>query len=121
MAETDLGETLPRFLLQRVLLGEARAWIPAQPRQAEQRQQQIVQQRVLGKERDDLIGSREAEMRAPPGGHARDVVVEQRDAAAVWRDLAGDEAEERRLAGAVGPDNQPPLARFDHEIDAARD
>ena len=45
----------------------------------------------------------------------------RRDRAAVGRDLAGDQVEQRGLAGAVGADDQPPLARLDDEIDVGGD
>ena len=53
--------------------------------------------------------------------HARDVVAEQLDRAAVGREFAGDQVEQRGLAGAVRADDQPPLARRDVEIDVAGD
>ena len=37
--------------------------------------------------------------------------------AAAWREVAGDELEDRRLAGAVAPDDPPPLALGDGEGD----
>ena len=39
----------------------------------------------------------------------------------VGRDLAGDEIEQRGLAGAVGADDQAPLARLDREVDIGGD
>src|SRR5579862_380893 len=51
----------------------------------------------------------------------RNVTVEQQNSAAVGRKLAGDEVEQRRLAGPVGTDNQPALARLNREIDVLRD
>src|SRR5438105_13403280 len=63
-----------------------------------------------------MVGARDAEERAPPGGNAGDVAVEQRDRPAIGPELAGDQVEERRLAGAVRADDQSPLARLDGEI-----
>src|SRR6185312_12267158 len=60
-------------------------------------------------------------MRAAPARHAGDVLAEEDDAAAIGAQLAGNEIEERRLARAVRPDDQAPLAGFDGEIDMARD
>src|SRR2546425_783562 len=54
----------------------------------------------------------------PVLGQARDVVVEERDAAGARRQHAGDEVEQRRLAGAVGADERAALARADGELHA---
>ena len=43
--------------------------IPARRRKAEQRQRDVVDDGVARKQRDDLIGARHAEMRAPPARH----------------------------------------------------
>src|SRR5437868_9553825 len=56
-------------------------------------------------------------MRALAARRAGDIAAEQRDRAAVGRDLAGDQIEQRGLTGAIGTDDQPPLARRDIEID----
>ncbi len=53
--------------------------------------------------------------------HLGDVAVEQLDRAAVGKKLAGDEIEQRGLAGAVRPDDQPALARLDFQIDVGGD
>ena len=95
--------------------------VPAQRRQAEQRQRDVVHDGVAREQGDDLVGARHAEMRAPAARHAGDVAVEQPDRAAVGRELAGDQVEQRGLAGAVRADDQPPLARLDGEVDAAGD
>src|SRR5262249_59857917 len=50
----------------------------------------------------------------------RDVPAEERDRAGVGRELTRDEVEERRLARAVGPDDQTALARLDGEVDGVR-
>src|SRR5262249_31771955 len=44
-----------------------------------------------------------------------DVAVEELDRATVGRELSGDEIEQRRLAGAVGADDEPALARLYRE------
>ena len=86
--------------------------VPTQWRQAEQRQHDVAQDGIAREQRDDLVGARHAEMRAPAAGAARDVATEQPDRAAVGADLARDQVEERGLAGAVRADDQPPLARL---------
>src|SRR6185369_7792621 len=50
-------------------------------------------------------------------GEARDLGAEERDRAGVPRKVAGQQIEERRLARAVRPDDQAPLARLDRERD----
>src|SRR5207249_9475101 len=50
-----------------------------------------------------------------PGRKARDLLDEVHDAARVAREIAGEEFEERGLAGAVRADDQAPLARRDLE------
>src|SRR6476659_8897908 len=60
-------------------------------------------------------------MRPATARNARDVLPEQLDGARVGCDLAGDQVEQRGLAGAVRPDDQPPFARRDVEIDVAGD
>src|SRR5262249_30234650 len=90
---------------------------PALLRETEERERDVVLERVLRKERDDLIRAREPAMAAPPGGEARDLLVEEHDAARVAREIAGEEVEERGLPGAVRPDDQAPLPRRHLERD----
>src|SRR5665213_2450847 len=95
--------------------------IPAQARKAEKRQHDVAQQRVAREQGDDLIGARQSQMRAAARRQARELLTEQRHRAAIGAQLAGDQVEQRRLAGAVGTDDEAALARRDGEIDAARD
>jgi hypothetical protein len=60
-------------------------------------------------------------VKASAAGHSRDVLVEQGDRAAVGGQLAGDQVEERGLAGAVGADDEPALAGLDEQVDVGRD
>src|ERR1700704_143450 len=60
-------------------------------------------------------------MRALPARGPRDVAAEQPDRSAVGRKLAGDEIEQRRLAGAIWTDDQPPLAGLHGKRDIAAD
>jgi hypothetical protein len=60
-------------------------------------------------------------MEAASARHARDVAIEERDGAGVRRELPGDQVEERGLAGPVGADDEPALARLDDQIDARGD
>src|SRR5215510_13815088 len=56
-------------------------------------------------------------MRRNPG----DVPVEQPDRAGIGCDLAGDQVEQRGLAGPVGADDQAALARLDRQVDIGGD
>src|SRR5262249_9718934 len=87
----------------------------------EQRQHDVVQQRLALEQRDDLIGAGEAEMRPPAAGNADKLAAEQADGARVGPQFAGDQVEQRGLAGAVWADDQPPLARLDAPLDVASD
>src|SRR6266508_1256674 len=60
----------------------------------------------MGKEAVDLEGAREAALDARGGRERSDVVRAEQDLAAVRAQHAGDEVDERRLAGAVGPDQR---------------
>src|SRR5260221_8289231 len=117
MLETDARQRRARRRDQRALAVEPDQRIPAQGRQAEQRQGDVAQQRVVGEQGDDLVGPGEAAMGAPPARQPRDVLAEQRDRAAVDPQLAGDQMEQGGLAGAIRPDDQPALARRHLQID----
>ena len=54
------------------------------------------------------------------GAQTRDLRAEQIDAPGVRTRAAGDQIEERRLAGAVRPDQRVALAGLDRQIDAAQ-
>jgi hypothetical protein len=60
-------------------------------------------------------------VKAPAARHPRDVPVEQGDRAPVGAKLAGDQVEERGLAGAVGADDEPALAGLDRQVDVGGD
>src|SRR5437764_9991134 len=60
-------------------------------------------------------------MGTPAGRGTRDVASHEFDRTAVGCDLPRDQIEESGLAGAVGTDDQPPLADRDVEIDACGD
>src|SRR5690242_7266149 len=121
MTETDTRQRRFRLRDQRPLAIEPQQRIPAQTRQAEQRQRDVPQQRVLGEQRDDLISPRQSQMGAAARRQASQLLVEKRHRAGVGFEFAGDEIEQRRLAGAVGADDQAPLARRNDEIEAAGD
>src|SRR5262245_1032904 len=103
------------------LMVEAAERVPAQRRQAEQSERDVPQDGVLWKQRDDLIGARHPEMRPAMARHAGDVAAEQQDRSAVGGELAGDQVEQRGLAGAVRADDQPPLPGLDGKRDVGGD
>ena len=70
-------------------------------------------ERVLREQRDDLVGARQAEVHAPMRRQPGDVLLEQEDLAAIAAQIPGHQVEQRRLAGAVRADDQPPLALLD--------
>src|SRR4051812_1118119 len=59
-------------------------------------------------------------MRALEGCEPRDIRAEQSDLSGIGTQLAGDLVEQRGLAGAVGADDQMPLARADRHRDVLR-
>src|SRR5262245_64110088 len=60
-------------------------------------------------------------MGPPAAGHAHELAAEQADGARVGPQFAGDQVEERGLAGAVRADDQPPLAGLDAHVHVAGD
>ncbi len=91
--------------------------IPSIPRQTEQRESDVVLQRVLGKQGDDLVGARQAEMYAAMGRLPGDFLIEKKNPSGITAQIPGHQVEQRRLAGAVRADDQPPLALLDLERD----
>src|SRR5262249_30700540 len=78
----------------------------------------VLERAEARKKVGDLVRARQAERGAPVRRQPRDVVAEQRDAAARRPDLAADEAEQRGLARAVGADDRALLPGCDIEADA---
>ena len=66
-----------------------------------------------------LIGARQPSLRAFPGRDRRDVLAEELDGAGRRGEVAGDDVEERGLAGAVRAEDGPTLAVSDVEVDVA--
>ena len=65
-----------------------------------------------------LEGPGEPQAGACPGGRVGDVPPEQLHRSRGRRELPRDQVEQRRLAGAVRPENRPPLPGADREVDA---
>ena len=72
--------------------------------------------RQLGKQRGGLERAAQARVRSAVRREVRDVPAEEVDPA-LARDVAPDRVEQRRLAGAVGPDEPDDLAGFGAELD----
>src|SRR5262245_61554153 len=77
MTEADRGERLAPAGDQRVLAPELDERIPAEPRQTEEGQGDVPEERLVREQRDDLVRARHAEVRAPAARHARDVAPEE--------------------------------------------
>ena len=88
--------------------------------QALDRQQHIVEHGQFGKQAGDLEGARHAERGAPVARPVGDVLAEQQHLSGGHRIDAGDQIEQRGLAGAVRADDGLAVARHDAQRDVAR-
>src|SRR6516164_6654306 len=66
----------------------------------------------------DLVGAGDPGAAAPLGRHASDFLPSEDDAAGIGPQVAGDQVEERRLAGAVGADDAQHLALVERHANA---
>ena len=87
------------------------------PLRAEDRQVEVLLDRQAEKESRFLKGSGQAELHALPRRDERHVLAEELDGSGCGRELTRDDVEERRLPGAVRPEDGAPLAGQDVEID----
>jgi hypothetical protein len=76
-----------------------------------------VNEALARKQRENLIGAREAEVHALLRGHAHELLPEQPHRTGIGGEVAGDQVEQRGLARPVGADDEPPLARHHGERD----
>jgi hypothetical protein len=86
------------------------------------RQSQVLQHRQAREEIRALEGARDPAARDVVRGQPGERSAVEHDAARARRQVAGDEVEDRRLAGAVGPDERAALARRHlerHAVDGA--
>ena len=81
------------------------------------RERDVVERGEIEEQRGDLERAREPELAAAVGRQRGDVVAVETDAAGVGRDLAGELADQRGLAGAVRADDGVQLARRHVERD----
>ena len=82
---------------------------------------EILEHRHAAERLRHLERARQPHAAAVLGFHAGDVVAFEHHAAAVGRDRAGDDAEQRGLAGAVRPDDAERLAAQEREVDIVGD
>src|SRR5262249_5549267 len=106
LLEADHAEYAASLVAHVGLGGQRPERIPARLRQSEERKYDVVLERILGKEGDDLVGPRQTPMRTLVNLKTRDVFAEQSDRSSVGFQIAGDKVEQRRLPGAVGTDDQ---------------
>jgi len=73
----------------------------------------IVEDAEVAERAGDLEGPRDAQLGDAVGRHAGDPPALELDLAGTRRQVAGDQVEQRRFAGAVGSDNGDELPRRD--------
>ena len=81
------------------------------------RQRHVLERGELAQHRGDLEGARQAQPDAGMGRQVRDVAAGEVDGAGIGRQVAGELAHQRGLAGAVGADQGMDLARPDIDRD----
>ena len=79
----------------------------------------VLEHAEIAERAGDLEGAGDAELGDAVGRHAGDALVLEPDLAGGRRQVAGDQVEHRRLAGAVGADDAGDRAGRDRERDVA--
>src|ERR1700722_13995492 len=74
------------------------------------RQRDIVGGREIRQQRRDLERASQPKRAAPPGGQMGDFAACKMNGAGAWRQLSGQLADQRGLAGAVGSDDRVQFA-----------
>ena len=100
--------------------GMRRAWpeeVEAPARYAAHGEEKIVADRQVAEQQRRLIGASQSHADALVGRHLGHVLAEEAHAAGGRREVAGDDVEQRRLAGAVGAEHGPALAGRHRERD----
>src|SRR4029078_11882581 len=121
ISQTDALKCCLRMLDEMSLALEVDQRVPARRRQAQQRLRHVVNDGVAPEQRDDLIGARHSEVGTAAARDTGDVLPEEFYRAGIGCQLAGDQVEQCRLAGAVRSDDQPALARLDVQVDVGGD
>src|SRR6516164_1122294 len=115
--EADALERGARLCGQMTLPMKRDQRIPAQRRQTEQRKSDIMLDRIVREQCNDLVGPRHSQMRAFAARQLRNIALKQTHRTGVRRKLAGDQIEQRSLACAVRADDQTAFALLDIEVD----
>src|SRR5437667_1288820 len=118
VAEAEQLGHLERGLLHLAIPGERGEQAAASPQSRHAGGLQGLEDRQVGKDLDELERPGHAETRQAHRADAADLTVLEAHAARAWSRDAGAEVDERRLAGAVGPDDRDELARVDPEAHA---
>ncbi|MGD1066509.1 MAG: hypothetical protein ABR975_06810 [Vulcanimicrobiaceae bacterium] len=119
--QPDALEQRPRFVVARGASATRHHELEPVGRGRLQSEREVLDDAELRKERRGLKRARETESRAlvcPQPGH---VASEQPYLTGGTRQFAGDDVEEGRLSGAVGPEDAAPLAVRDRERDVLQD
>jgi len=87
----------------------SRQWAILERHEAEQTEGDVVLKRVLRKQSDDLVSSRQPKMGALVGLQFCDVPSEQFDLPGTRHYFASDLVKQRGLAGTIRPEKQPPF------------
>src|SRR6185369_1451415 len=85
--------------------------VPARARKPQEREHDVVLERVAREQRDDLVGPRQTALRALMRLQTRNFGTEQADRATIAREIAGNQIKKRGLARAIRTDDKPALAR----------
>ena len=78
-------------------------------RHAAHGKEEIVPHREIAEQQRRLIGAPEPHADAVVGRHQGHVLAKEAHAAGRRREVAGDDVEQGRLAGTIGPDHGPPF------------
>src|SRR2546425_5335062 len=118
VAEAEQLGDLERAFLHLVVSGQRREQAGPAPESGHDRGLERLEDREVGKDLDELEGAGHAEPRQAHRADAADLpVLEAHGARARPRD-AGEDVDQRRLAGAIRSDDRDELARVDPEAHA---
>ena len=118
VGDRDLARRFPRLLADLAVLLRQEDRTKAAAADADDRQVDAVLDGETGEEPRLLVRAGEAELGSVARRPSRDVLAEQLDPSGRGRYVSANDVEERRLPGAVRPQDRPTLAVHDVEIDA---
>jgi hypothetical protein len=116
--KADAREQLARGLAQDGLLAGVAPEPERMPVVRLHRQRHVVERGEIVEQRGDLERARQPERAAAVNRQRRDVRAGEADAAGVGRDLAGQLADQRGLAGPIWADDGVQLSRWQQQGDA---